>query len=69
MNSKKISHKYDKNKLFDHINFLCEWLYEPLDEDFENKLYFIENSHDIIDKDLTRIFINDFYYGLRYNKL
>lgn len=60
----------DKYRLYDHLKFISEWLYEPMDVEFENKLYFIENSDDVINKEFrNRGNDDDEYLGLRYKKL
>jgi hypothetical protein len=58
----------EKNKLYDHLNFITEWLYEPLDLDFENKLYFINNSEKSIDDEISKKGHEQFL-GLRYKKI
>lgn len=58
----------DKTQLMNHIKFISEWLFEPLDEDFENKLYFIENAQETIDQHLFKTW-SDNYVGLRFKKL
>jgi len=58
----------EKYKLYDHLKFITEWLYEPLDIDFENKLYFINNSENSIDKEISK-YRKDEYLGLRYRKI
>lgn len=43
-----ISKSYDKNQreqLIDLVKFYSEWLYGPVDEDLENKFYFLDYEH------------------------
>lgn len=58
----------ERYKLSDHIKYITEWLYEPVDLDFENKLYFIKDSESSIDKDFAKSNDNQ-YLGLRYKKI
>lgn len=34
----------DREQLINLVKFYAEWLYGPVDEDLENKLYFLEDS-------------------------
>jgi hypothetical protein len=66
--SPNLSQNVDRVQLTNHIKFITEWLYEPLDEDFENKMYFIENSEKQLE-DYFRKADDNQYHGLRYKKL
>ncbi len=34
----------DRDKIIDLVKFYSDWLYTPIDEELENKLYFIDDS-------------------------
>lgn len=67
-NAPSFSNNTEKYKLYDHLKFITEWLYEPLDLDFENKLYFINDSEKSIDKEISKLRCEQFL-GLRYKKV
>jgi hypothetical protein len=47
----------DREKLVDLVKFYSEWLYGPVDEDVENKLYFLsENRDEYFHNSLKNIF-------------
>ncbi len=67
--------KEDRMKTIDIIKFYSDWLYAPVDEEIENKLYFVDlddnNSIEKYCKDkLDKIYEPGKTYGIRYiNKL
>lgn len=36
----------ERTKLLEFLKFYSEWLYGPVDEDLENKMYFLEKERD-----------------------
>ena len=69
----KMLTKEERMKTIDVIKFYSDWLYGPIDEEIENKLYFIDledkdNLEEYCKDKIQRIYEPGKSYGIRYNK-